>query len=361
MRGIKVRRRKDSGSWMAAVWCGGVCYRKTYATEEAAKAWATRTYNDAACGREIVSDSRILLRTFAPVFMRKYSTNKRDHISVKPLVRLLGHMRVGNITEWHCKKYIASRKSEYVRFTKKADGSPASKQPRLVGAKTIVHELQCLRHMLNVAVEHRIVGKVSLIPWRKLMLPTQHRKRVYTDEELTRMRAHLDPWLLVMVDFALETGMRGGDLCELRSGNLDMQSKLLTYTQRKTGTTITLPLTDRACEIVYACSDNLARTGYLFNNSVGRPVKKLDRMFLKASKLAVVPDARFHDLKHTFVTNARKRGVPLAVMQSIVGNSPKTMGVYTNIGVDDQRAALRLATMNQHSTSTAKSNSDEDA
>jgi len=57
------------------------------------------------------------------------------------------------------------------------------------------------------------------------------------------------------------------------------------------------------------------------------------------TKEAGVPGFRFHDLRHTFITNHAEMGTPLAVVQAQAGHLSKSMTeLYTHIS---QRAGGR--------------------
>lgn len=53
----------------------------------------------------------------------------------------------------------------------------------------------------------------------------------------------------------------------------------------------------------------------------GRPITEIKRSFNSACRRAGIKDFHFHDLRHTFVTNARKAGVHDFVIMAITGHT----------------------------------------
>src|SRR4029077_1935943 len=59
--------------------------------------------------------------------------------------------------------------------------------------------------------------------------------------------------------------------------------------------------------------------------------------------LKVFQNVRFHDLRHTFVTQMGERGVPLPVVQAMVGQmSPRMVRYCTHISNRAARTAVEL-------------------
>ena len=57
----------------------------------------------------------------------------------------------------------------------------------------------------------------------------------------------------------------------------------------------------------------------------------------EALKKAGIEDFRFHDLRHTFVSNARKAGVDRTVIMKLTGH--KTLSMFTRYNTVDQADA----------------------
>ena len=69
----------------------------------------------------------------------------------------------------------------------------------------------------------------------------------------------------------------------------------------------------------------------------GKPVKSIKIALANALEEAGIKDFRFHDLRHTFVSNARKAGVDRTVIMKLTGH--KTLSMFTRYNTVDQADA----------------------
>ncbi len=86
-------------------------------------------------------------------------------------------------------------------------------------------------------------------------------------------------------------------------------------------------------------------TGYIFTTEIGTPIEP-DNLWREGRVLAAgdggAGEMRFHDLRHSCVTLLLRLGVPLHIVQAIVGHADVqvTMAVYAHASLEDQRKAL---------------------
>ena len=72
-----------------------------------------------------------------------------------------------------------------------------------------------------------------------------------------------------------------------------------------------------------------------------QPIKKWDNAWRSLTKEADLPGLRFHDLRHTIITELAEMGVPDHVMESITGHlSRRMLEHYSHIRLDAKRKAL---------------------
>jgi integrase len=204
------------------------------------------------------------------------------------------------------------------------------------------------------------------------MLPTSddHGKALTEDEEkrlLEACRLSRSTALLPVVELALNTGMRLGEILNLRWGDVELKARRLVVRKSKTkaGTGRVVPLNDHAVgflqfaaerfpdrqpdHYVFAAErygvagDDMATHAY--DADPTKPFASLKQAWQSAKARAKV-DCRFHDLRHTAVTRMLERGSPLLVVGSIVGWSPSTTARmakrYAHIGDTAQRQAVEL-------------------
>lgn len=310
--GYNIRYRSNRKRWQADINYEGLRLRKSFTEKEHAELWACRKYANLLGGTpDLAPDGRsVSFGKFAEIFMAEFSTNKRDRIGVKPLVGHFSSTRLGKIHEWQIKKYQKVRQES-------------------VQNKTINHEVDCLKHMLNVAVQEGYARNLPRINWREVRLPTQSRNRVFTDDEIERIKKFAPKWFILIIDWVLNTGMRRSDFSRIAPEHIDLERGEIRMIQAKTGKPLSIPLNETARLIVYKNSENLQRYGLLFVNAVSKPVLRVHHMFKKAADKAGVEDARFYDLRHTFATKVAM--LDRGAVPAMIGDSAKIADIYINL------------------------------
>lgn len=205
-------------------------------------------------------------------------------------------------------------------------------------AKTVNNQIGILGKLWASAVDWGYADVNPVRRVRKLRLPLKD-FTWWTPEQsdafLAEARQHdRDPWYGFFL-LALRTGLRLGEICALRWGDVDLDRKVLTVrrswsagheTSPKSGKARTLPMTD---DLVAEMRWRRARTSSVcvFPASDG---ERLDRNrvkhpFWRCIKAAGVPEIRIHDMRHTFASQLVTAGVSLRVVQDLLGHSTITM------------------------------------
>jgi len=100
---------------------------------------------------------------------------------------------------------------------------------------------------------------VQLVPSRKggEGVGTVHRKP-FSPHELEQLIAHArsDEFLYPLLVCAMSTGMRRGDVCNLKWSDVDLQSGMLTVKTSKTGETVEIPIFQSLREVLLARQGN---------------------------------------------------------------------------------------------------------
>jgi integrase len=169
-----------------------------------------------------------------------------------------------------------------------------------VGPQTVVHHLNLLSHLYNVAASdwgmESLINPVSRVS--KPTLPGGRNRRLSANEEIRLLQAcdeSLSSWLGSMVRLALETAMRQGELVGLRRSDIDLAKRVVFLRETKNGTARTVPLSARAIEILSSLANRERATEKLFDIEVGRAVT---HAFAKSCKAAGIENLHFHDLRH---------------------------------------------------------------
>lgn len=189
-------------------------------------------------------------------------------------------------------------------------------------------------------------ARISENPWDGIQKKheTHTRRREMTVEELARVYALLEGEMRLLFSVGIYTGQRLGDCALLEWGQVDLIRRHISLvprkTARKTGRMVVIPLHENLLKMLLAFPA-AARRGYvmpkcaeMYLKQAGELSERFKRIFKRAGietetdgadghrKRALVS---FHSLRHTFVSLAANAGVPLAVVQSIVGHSTVEM------------------------------------
>ena len=200
----------------------------------------------------------------------------------------------------------------------------------------------------------------------KLMNDDSHARRELTVEELKRLSeaaSRVGPEWRKLFAIGVYTGMRVGDCATLLWTEVDVVRSIILRVFRKTkrfahGKPTMVPI-HPALSKVFQETPVAERTGYVLPTiaewylkpGTGRPkvAYQLKKIFNAAGIVTSVevegrnhkaPEATFHSLRHTFVSLSANAGVPLHIVQSIVGHESEAM---TRHYYHENETALRQA------------------
>ncbi|NLW34191.1 MAG: site-specific integrase [Syntrophorhabdus aromaticivorans] len=186
--------------------------------------------------------------------------------------------------------------------------------------KTVLNELVLLGHVFTLAA-----GEWELVnenPVKRVRKPTIDNKidRWLTCDEGTKLLNASLRWLKEIILFAVNTGLRQGEILGLQWSHVDLFRKTLYISEQKNKEKDTLPLNGAALNVLKqrARVRQLANN-YVFVNMDGNRIntRNLLRAFYSSCHKAEIADLRFHDLRHTFATRLVQAGVDLYVVQKL--------------------------------------------
>lgn len=152
-------------------------------------------------------------------------------------------------------------------------------------------------------------------------------------------------WLLHGVQLAIETGLRRGELLGIRWQDVKFDRAVLHIPFTKTDKARTIPLTDRAVEILKARKAALGTDAtYAFPVSANGFRLAWERCKRRAERAGCigVQELRFHDLRHEAVSRFFEKGLNTAEVASISGHRDLRMLFrYTHLKPEDLVAKLR--------------------
>lgn len=211
---------------------------------------------------------------------------------------------------------------EIYRNNRKATTTIAGK-PR--ADASVNREMALLSHMLNKAVEWGILESSPFKKGRRLMFKENNQRlRFLSETEVEALLTACQPHLKPIVEVALLTGMRKGELLSLKWE--EIRNGFIYLTETKSGKARQIPINDRLSEVFREVRrGNQLKSPYVFCDSQGRRFHNVKRAFSTTCKRAGIEDFRFHDLRHTFASHLVMRGVGLKAVQELLGHADLKM------------------------------------
>lgn len=120
-----------------------------------------------------------------------------------------------------------------------------------VSAKTVRLHLATISHLFTVATQEWGMGGLNnpVLAIRKPKLPQGRDRRLEGDEEVCLLAAckqAKSAWLAPLVAFALETGMRRGELLSVTWAQVDLDRRIARLEETKNGERRAVPLSSKA-------------------------------------------------------------------------------------------------------------------
>ncbi len=278
-------------------------------------------------------DSRTLFKDLAqwyldlPEVKAKRSYNK-DLMHTKRLIASFGDRLLKDINPALVEAYKQKRLSE---------NSHRGKPTR---PATVNREVTTFKTVFNKAMKN---GKAERNPAQgvKLFKENNERDRILSPEEYIRLLAHCPEHLKPIVKLAYHTGMRRGEILNLKWERVDLKEGFIRLRPEDTKTTEgrLVPLNRELMEMFKAMPRGLPMTPVFTYK--GNSMAEMKRSFTTACQRAGIEGFTFHDLRHTFNTNAYRAGVPIPTIMKITGHKSIAMfRRYTTISPEDLKAAV---------------------
>lgn len=188
---------------------------------------------------------------------------------------------------------------------------------------------------------------------------TANEQKLLCDELLK-----MDSDISVGIYLSSFTGLRIGELCALRWGDINFEERLMRVdktVQRvavpngryKTSVVLSTPKTDTSsriiplpCFLTELLEPHRKDDGIFIVSGKDTPTepRTLTHHFKNILQRAGVPDVKFHALRHTFATNCLHRNFDVKTLSEILGhaNTDITMRIYVHTSLDRKVACMNL-------------------
>ena len=190
-------------------------------------------------------------------------------------------------------------------------------------------ELALISNLFTVAAkEWRMEGLRNPVMAIRKPAPGKARDRRLSPGEEEKLLSECAPPLKAIILFALETGMRKGEIQKLLWKDVDIGNCTAKLLDTKNGEDRTIPLSSRAIAVLKALPRDIS--GKVF------PGADISHSFAAASARAGIEDLRFHDLRHEATSRLFEKGFNPMEVSAITGH--KTLQMlkrYTHLRAED--------------------------
>ena len=217
-----------------------------------------------------------------------------------------------------------------------------------VAGSTVNREMALLKRMFNLAIEWDLY--LGLNPFRKVKFFREFNTglRVLSLEEEEKLLRHAAPYLQDLIRFALNTGLRVGEIFSLCWSNVDLEKNLLNVFAPKTQKIRGIPINADARKVLEYWALGKRNEFVFYNPETGKPFVDLKAGFKLACEKSGITGVTWHTLRHTFASRLVDRGVDIVTVKELLGHSSITVTMrYTHTNLDSKRAAVEKLLHNE--------------
>lgn len=321
--------------------------------QDKARAWFdTLDKSDGrVAGPYTVSDA---LDDYLEAFQGKDVVNVRSRID--GLIRLaLGKIDLAKLTQqqiegWHRAMAKSPAKLRTSKGAKVDNVRPLTDDESIRRRRSTANRiLTVLKAALNHAFRNRKVS--SDLAWR-LVKPfkkvDEAKLRYLSDDEAVRIANACDPVFRPMVQAALLTGGRYGELSKARVRDFDAEAGVLMLTETKSSKPRPVYLDEEGVDLLTVQAVGKSGDAWLFPRPDGKcwgASQQARYMGRACANGRIEPAAGFHDLRRTFGARLAKKGVPMAYIAEALGHADEriTRKHYAHLAPSHVASVVREA------------------
>jgi len=269
---------------------------------ETARKARNRAYEES---RSNADKREAIFSDFVPEYLNLIR-NKRSYPTIKNVVKarlepFFGGYKFLELDLSTSSKYVEERRSEG-----DADG-------------TIILHLSIFRRMLNVASKFGYeVNAKKAISITDLELNSCRRERILESEEEEKLFSEADEFWKDLLTFALNTGLRLGNICHLKRTSVNFEARNITINgyESKNKKQFKIWMNPLVVKLLKRLKQNNGEHEYVFmrnGNGHAKPLEErwVQREFKSLTEKAGIHGLHFHDLRRTFGCRLVDMGVDL--------------------------------------------------
>jgi integrase len=201
-----------------------------------------------------------------------------------------------------------------------------------LSANTIRLDLAVVSHLFNVAnTEWGFESLKNPIDHIRIPKLPNGRTRRVSDAEVDLLVKNTESYELpFIINIALETGMRRGEIANLEWRYIDFNKSTLLIPDTKNGEARAVPLSITCIATLKSIPRNI--NGHVFSMTP----HAISQAFLRARSRSDLDDLHFHDLRHEAVTRFFEKGLNLIEVSTISGHKTIQMVKrYSHLKAED--------------------------
>jgi len=282
---------------------------------------------------EYAQSAKITLAQFGQQYLDYARANKRswlrDEQIMTHLNTAMGAAQLGDIGALQIERYKLDRLKQSV--------SPA----------TVNREVALLKHLFNMAEVWQLFCGRNPVRGVKFLEEDNLQVRSLSEAEEEQLLQCCSPYLQDMVTFAINTGLRLGEILNLRWEEVDLEHAVIKMLVRKNRRMLEVPLNDEAVAVMNGWC-GLRKCEYVFYNpETGGQWRDLWLGLKKACRKAGLKDVTWHTFRHTFASRLTRNGADLVTVKELLGHSSVSVTMrYAHTNCEAKRRAVGLIARN---------------
>ena len=275
---------------------------------------------------EVKNQDKLPFERFADEYLRTHCLNKKSFHSYHDL-----HVRILKVAfKGKCLDEIKPLDIEKFKNARLEQVSPA----------TVNRSLACLKSMFNRAIVWGRYEGVNPSTRVKMCKEKNIRLRYLEKEEITRLVENCSEDLRPIVIMAVNTGMRRGEILNLKWHDVDFKRDVISLLETKSDEKREVPMNEAVKDALIKVRKN-PKSPYIFCYKNGEQVKDIRKSFWTALKKSGIKDFRFHDLRHSAASHLVMAGIDLNTVREILGHKTIEMTLrYAHLSPNHKKHAV---------------------
>jgi len=217
-----------------------------------------------------------------------------------------------------------------------------SKRIKEIKPSTANRELACLKAMFYKAIQWKRYNGSNPVKEVKFFKEDNNRLRYLEKEEIDKLVTVSSGTMRAIIILALNTGMRRGEIFNLKWHDIDFSQGIIYLLQTKSGNKRMVPMNDFLKNTLIGVRKN-PNSAHIFCSRKGEQYKDIRTPFKTVLSRANIKNFRFHDLRHTFASHLVMAGVDLNTVRELLGHADlKTTLIYAHLSQDHKKRAVNV-------------------